>query len=48
MAGVVIGILLTLLIDYMDNTLKTEEDIEKYLNLSVIGSVPDFKVIEKD
>lgn len=48
MAGVVVGTLITLLVDYTDNTLKTEEDIEKYLNLPVVGSVPDFKEIEKD
>ena len=48
MAGIVIGVLAALIVDYKDDTIKTEEDVEKYLGLSVIGTVPDFKTIEKD
>lgn len=28
--------------EYLDNTIKTEKDINKYLEISVIGSIPDF------
>lgn len=28
--------------EYLDNTIKTEKDITKYLGLSVIGTIPDF------
>ena len=42
------GMMLALVVDYQDNRLKTEEDIEKYLDLPVIGSIPNFKSIKKD
>lgn len=29
-------------IEYLDNTIKTEKDINKYLEISVIGSIPNF------
>lgn len=42
--GFVIGVMVSLgiifIIEYMDNTIKTEEDIEKYLGLPVIGIIP--------
>ncbi len=47
-AGSVMGMMLALVVDYQDNRLKTEEDIEKYLDLPVIGSIPNFKSIKKD
>ena len=37
--GLGIGILLTFLIEFLDNTLKTIDEIEKY-NLSVLGIIP--------
>jgi len=40
--GEIIIILLVFVIEYFDNTLKTEKDVEKYLELSVVGSVPNF------
>lgn len=43
----VLGEMLVLLIiflrEYLDNTIKTEKDIEKYLDIPVIGVIPDFK-----
>lgn len=30
----------TFMLEYMDNTLKTESDVEKYLELPVIGIIP--------
>jgi len=31
---------LVFLIEYMDNTIKTQEDVEKLLGLPVIGTIP--------
>lgn len=38
--GVMIGIGMVFLIEFLDNTIKTPNDIEKYLDLSVIGTIP--------
>jgi capsular polysaccharide biosynthesis protein len=42
----VLGEMLVLLIiflrEYLDNTIKSEKDIEKYLDVPVIGVIPDF------
>lgn len=46
MAGLVFSVIIALIVDYRDNTLKTEEDVEKYLQLPLIGSVPNFKTLE--
>lgn len=44
MVGVLVGILLSLLITYglefMNNTIKEDEDIEKYLNVNLLANVP--------
>ena len=41
--GLMISIGLAFLLDYMDNTVKTQEDIEKLTSLPVIGIIPVFK-----
>lgn len=38
--GLMTSVGLTFLLEYMDNTLKTEEDINKYLDLPIIGVIP--------
>lgn len=38
--GLAIGIVLAFLIDFNDTTIKSNEDIEKYLNLAVMGTIP--------
>lgn len=38
--GLMASVGLTLLLEYMDDTLKTEQDINKYLGLPVIGIIP--------
>lgn len=40
--GLALGVFITLAIDFFDNTVKTPEDIEKYLDLPVIGTIPVF------
>lgn len=47
-AGLVLGIILALIVDYRDNTLKTAEDIEKNIGIPVIGSIPDFGKMKED
>jgi len=46
--GTVIGLLLGLgfafIADYLDHTLKSPEDIERHLNISVLGTVPRMDV----
>lgn len=37
--GLVLAMVLTLLLEYFDNTVKTEQDIEKLLGLPVLGSI---------
>lgn len=37
--GLLIGVGLALLLDYLDNTLKTEQEIESLLGIPVIGSI---------
>ena len=38
--GLMLGLGLIFLLEYMDNTIKTPEDVEKYLGLPVIGAIP--------
>lgn len=38
--GALLGLGLAFVFDYFDHTLKSVEDVERYLNLSVLGSVP--------
>ncbi|MPM59204.1 putative capsular polysaccharide biosynthesis protein YwqC [bioreactor metagenome] len=43
--GLMVSVGLVFVLEYMDKTIKTEEDVEKYLNIPVIGIIPD-QVIE--
>lgn len=45
--GLMIGIGLSFLLEYLDNTLKTEQDIENILDLPVIGVVTNIKDVPK-
>lgn len=38
--GLMLGVFLAFLLEFLDNTIKTPEDVEKYLNLPVLGSIP--------
>ncbi len=35
-----VSIFLVFLLEYLDSTIKTPDDIERYLNLPVIGTIP--------
>ncbi len=41
--GLGLGIGITLLVDYLDDSLKNIEDIERYTGLRVLGSIPEIK-----
>ncbi|WAA09709.1 YveK family protein [Fervidibacillus albus] len=40
--GLMVGVGLAFLLEYLDNTIKTEQDIEHYLDLPVLGVVSNF------
>lgn len=40
--GLMIGTGIVFLIEYLDDTLKTPEDVQKHLGLPVIGTIPSF------
>jgi len=42
--GFMIGVFISFLKEYLDNTIKSYEDVEKYLELQVLGAIPKFKV----
>jgi len=39
--GLMVGIAIVLLLEYLDNTIKTPHDVEKYLGLPIIGAIPE-------
>ncbi|WP_187296296.1 YveK family protein [Tepidibacter mesophilus] len=41
--GIMIGLFVVFLIEYMDNTIKTAQDIERHLELPVMGVIPEFQ-----
>jgi tyrosine-protein kinase Etk/Wzc len=45
--GLGLGISLTLLIDYLDDSLKSIEDVERHTDMRVLGSIPEIKTDEK-
>ncbi|WP_283715076.1 YveK family protein [Clostridium perfringens] len=45
--GLMVGIGVVLLMEYLDNTFKSREELEKALELPIIGAIPDYDSIEK-
>lgn len=45
--GVMLSLFIIMLIEFIDNTIKTEDDIERHLGLAVIGVIPKFKGEDK-
>ena len=41
--GVFVGVGLALLLDFLDMSVKTEEDIRRLLDVPVLGQIPDLK-----
>lgn len=46
--GLLMGCGLVYLLDYLDNTIRSEEDIEKYIKLPYLGHIPAIKDKSKD
>lgn len=45
--GLMVGVGIVLLMEYLDNTFKSREELEKTLDLPIIGAIPDYDSIEK-
>jgi capsular polysaccharide biosynthesis protein len=45
--GLMIGVFAAFMLEYLDNTIKTPEDVEKYLGIPVLGSIPDVDQVAK-
>ncbi|MDK0916462.1 Wzz/FepE/Etk N-terminal domain-containing protein [Clostridium perfringens] len=45
--GLMVGVGVVLLLEYLDNTFKSREDLEKTLNLPIIGTIPDYNNMEQ-
>lgn len=47
--GLMLGVFIAFALEYMDNTIKSPEDIEKHLGIHVLGAIPDFsQAVEKN
>ncbi|BDU91049.1 YveK family protein [Clostridium perfringens] len=45
--GLMVGVGVVLLLEYLDNTFKSREDIENTLDLPIIGTIPDYDNVGK-
>ena len=45
-AGLMAGLGIVFLIDYLDNTVKNPDDVTKHTNLVVIGAIPKFELVD--
>ncbi|MGU8477323.1 YveK family protein [Clostridium perfringens] len=45
--GLIVGVGAVLLLEYLDNTFKSRENLEKTLDLPIIGTIPDYDNMEK-
>lgn len=45
--GLMVGIGVVLLLEYLDNTFKSREDLENTLELPIIGTIPDYNNMEE-
>ena len=43
--GLMMGVFTAFVLEYMDNTIKTENDVQKHLDLPVLGLIPDHDLI---
>lgn len=46
--GMMLGVFLTFLLEYLDNTIKTPKDVERLINLAVLGTIPDIGLKDED
>lgn len=45
--GLMVGVGVVLLLEYLDNTFKSREDLENTLDLPIIGTIPDYDNVGK-
>lgn len=45
--GIMIGLFIVFILEYMDNKIKTPQDIEKHINLPILGVVPNENMSKK-
>ncbi|MGV1066418.1 YveK family protein [Clostridium perfringens] len=45
--GFMVGVGVVFLLEYLDNTFKSREDLEKTLELPIIGTIPDYNNMEQ-
>lgn len=43
--GLMLGVFTAFVLEYMDNTIKTENDVQKHLDLPVLGLIPDHDLV---
>jgi capsular exopolysaccharide synthesis family protein len=41
--GLIVGVLAVLFLDYLDNTVRSPEDIEQFLGLGILGIIPKYR-----
>ncbi|NMB19350.1 MAG: lipopolysaccharide biosynthesis protein, partial [Firmicutes bacterium] len=46
--GVFLGVGLAFLLEFMDNTLKTKDDVERLLGVPVLGQIPDLNLVDRN
>lgn len=44
MVGLLIALGIIFAIEYLDDTIKTTDDVEKYLGITVLGTIPEFTI----
>ncbi|HAT4092988.1 TPA: capsular biosynthesis protein [Clostridium perfringens] len=44
--GLMVGVGVVLLLEYLDNTFKSREDLENTLDLPIVGTIPDYNNME--
>lgn len=42
--GLMLGLFTAFILEFLDNTIKTPEDVEKYLKLPIMGAIPDIAI----
>lgn len=45
--GLMVGVGVVLLLEYLDNTFKSREDLENTLDLPIVGTIPDYNNMEQ-
>lgn len=45
--GLMVGVGVVLLLEYLDNTFKSREDLENTLDLPIVGTIPDYNNMEE-